>query len=133
MGMLVDFLKFCIDKEKDNRILPIQTHNNFQKFIDKYNGENLRDDRYKELLDAVKETHNAILNKTDESAMDYIEKGYSTAKSLVLSNKENKGYNLTEDDESVTKLNSAAFITTAIVLQATLVLGLIISLLALVK
>ena len=131
MNMLVNFLKFCIKRESENLINPMNTQNNFEKFLNEYNNGNVKDKNYVEILDTIKEAHSANLNKVDESAMDYREKDYTTAKSLTLTNQKN-GYKLTED-EPITKLNSAAFITTAIVLQGSLILGLLISLLSLVK
>ena len=132
MEMLVNFLKFCIDRENDGKINSLNTQNNFQKFYNKYKkNSDLNDSKYKEVFDAVIEAHDTMLNKKDESAMDYSEKNYNTAKTLSLTN-QNRGYNLTEDDD-ITKLNKSAFITTAIILEATLVLSLIISLFVLVK
>jgi len=129
--MLVKFLKFCIKRESDNHINPINTQKTFEKFLMEYKQGNIKDAKYDEIFDAIVNAHEANLNKRDTSAMDYREKDYNSVKTLVLS-EQKKGYYLTDDDK-ITKLNSAAFITTAIVLQGSLVVGLIISLLALVK
>ena len=131
MNMLVDFLKFCVKRESDNHINPINTQKNFEKFLNEYKVGTIKDKRYKEIIETIIRAHEANLNRHDSSAMDYSEKDYSTAKTLVLGTGK-KGYNLTGDDD-ITKLNSAAFITTAIILQGSLAVGLIISLLALVK
>ena len=132
MNMLVDFLKFCVKRESESHINPIHIHNNFEKFLSEYQNGNVKDKKFVSILDDIKKAHSANLNRVDESAMDYVENGYNSAKSLMLTNKKNNGYKLNED-EPITKLGSAAFITTAIVLEATLALGLIISLFVLVK
>lgn len=131
MNMLIDFLKFCVEREKNNIQNPHNTQETFEYFLNKYDGENVKDPKYKEILDNIKDAHNMILNKKDESAMDYKEKDYITAKELSLKPNVSNGHKLTDDN--ITNLNTKAFITTAIVLQATLVLTLILSLLALVK
>ena len=132
MDNLVNFLKFCVKRESEGKINPLNTQNNFNKFLNEYQNSDLKNNaKYKEILDAIVDTHDVIINKKDESSMDYIENNYETAKSLVLSSQK-KGYNLTEED-NVTKLNSAAFITTTIILDATAVLYFIFMLLALVK
>lgn len=133
MNMLVDFLKFCVENEKNNVQNSRNTQEVFEYFINKYNGENVKDKKYKEVLDNIKNAHNAILNTTDKNAMDYREKNYLTAKELTLKTNITNGHSLTKDDENITKLNSAAFIATTIVLEATLAIGLIISLIVLVK
>lgn len=132
MNNLVDFLKFCIKRESEGKINSLNTQNNFNKFLNDYKNSKIQENsKYKEILDNIVEAHETIINKKDESSMDYVEKNYTTAKSLVLSNQKN-GYNLTEDD-NITKLNSAAFITTTIILEATAAISLIFMLLALVK
>lgn len=128
MKILIDFLMFSVNKIKNNEINYRKTQETFEKFYE--NNKYQKDKVYGELLKSIKEAYISILNKVDETSMDYREKDY---KSLSLINNLNNGYKLTEDDENITKLNTAAFITTAIVLQGSLVLGLIISLLALVK
>lgn len=127
MEIIIDFLKFCIIREKDNYQNKLQTQNTFNKFYNFYktNKDNIRDDKYKEILIDIIDARDAILNKKDESAMEYSEKGYTK----VLST----GQSVINNEVEPTKLGSAAFITTAIVLQSTLVLTLILSLLALVK
>lgn len=133
MEMLVNFLKFCVNRQNEGKINLLNSQNNFQKFYNKYNkNKNINDSKYKEIFDTIVEAHEAMLNKKDETAMDYSEKNYNTAKTLSLTNQRSNGYNLT-GEEDITKLNSAAFITTAIILEATLVLTLIISLFVLVK
>lgn len=129
MEKLVNFLKFCVNREKDGKINSLNTQNNFNKFYNLYlkNKDKIEDKKYNELFDAVVEAHDYILNKKDESAMEYSEKGYTK----VLTTNAN-GPKLTEDND-ITKLNSAAFITTTIVLEATLILSFVLSLFALVK
>lgn len=128
MKIIVDFLRFCLNKLRNNEINYRKTQEAFEKFFENYN--NIIDPEYNKLLKEIYTAYKEILNKTDETAMEYKEKDYQT---LSLINNPHNGYKLTEDDENITKLDKAAFITTAIVLQGTLVLGLIISLLALVK
>lgn len=127
MEIIIDFLRFSIGREKDSYQNKLQTQNTFNKFYNFYktNKNSIKDDKYKDILDDIIEARDIILNKKDESAMEYSEKGYTK----VLSNGQ---YKILNEDEP-TKLGSAAFITTAIVLQATLALTLIMSLLALVK
>lgn len=133
MQMLVDFLDTCVKRQKDGKINPINTHKNMEMLCDnlKKHNINITSAAYQEILYGLVKANDAILNKKDETAMEYSEKNYNTAKTLTLTN-QTKRYNLTDED-NITKLNSAAFITTAIILEATLVLTLIISLFVLVK
>lgn len=126
MKILIDFLMFSVNKIKNNEINYRRTQETFEKFY--MDNKYLDDKVYGELLKSIKEAYISILNKVDESSMEYKEKDYKT---LSLINNPNSKYITNEED--ITKLNTAAFITTAIVLQGTLILGLIISLLTLVK
>lgn len=127
MKILIDFLMFSVNKIKNNEINYRRTQETFEKFY--MDNKYLEDKVYGELLKSIKEAYISILNKVDESSMEYKEKDYKT---LSLINTSNSKY-ITNKEEDITKLNTAAFITTAIVLQGTLILGLIISLLTLVK
>lgn len=132
INIMLNFLRFCVEREKNEKLQNFyKTQVLFDKFFEDYrNGKIELESKYIEILETIAQIKFEVLNKVDDSAMDYVENGYQTAKTYTLTNKQNKGYALTED---ITKLNSAAFITTAIILQATLVLTLILSLLALVK
>jgi len=122
MKILIDFLMFSVNKIKNNEINYRRTQETFEKFY--MDNKYLDDKVYGELLKSIYDEYIYILNKVDQTSMDYKEKDYKTI---------NNDYNSNVEGSDITGLNSAAFITTAIVLQGTLVLGLIISLLTLVK
>lgn len=130
--IMLNFLRFCVDREKNDQLQNYRaTQILFDKFFQDYReGKFILESKYIEIVETIAQIKFEVINKVDDSAMDYAESGYQTAKTKALTNNPNKGHALTED---ITKLNSAAFITTAIILQATLVLTLILSLLALVK
>lgn len=132
INIMLNFLRFCVEREKNDKLQNFyKTQVLFDKFFEDYRNEKIvLENKYKEIIETISQIKFEVLNKVDDSAMDYKESGYQTAKTYTLTNNPNKEHALTED---ITKLNSAAFITTAIVLQATLVLTLILSLLALVK
>ena len=129
---MLNFLRFCVDREKNEQLQNYRgTQILFDKFFQDYRDDKLvLESKYIEIVETIAQIKFEVINKVDDSAMDYAESGYQTAKTYALTNNPNKGHALTED---VTKLSSAAFITTTIILQATLVLTLILSLLALVK
>lgn len=133
MEMFNNFLRFCVQFESKGR----QNYPNTQRIFDKFytfqknNGKYLKKDKTQEVLNSIIDAHDFILNKTDETSMDYRENNYISAKTLSLTNSSNKGHALTE--ENPLELNKAAFITTTIILEATLVGTLIVALLALVK
>lgn len=134
INIMLNFLRFCVDREKNEQLQNFRaTQMLFDKFFQEYRESKIvLNSKYIEILETIAQIKFEVLNKVDDSAMDYAESGYQTAKTYALTNNPNKGHALTEDD-NITKLGSAAFITTAIVLQATLLLTLILSLLALVK
>lgn len=134
INIMLNFLRFCVDREKNEQLQNFRaTQMLFDKFFQEYRESKIAlDGKYIEIIETIAQIKFEVLNKVDDSAMDYAESGYQTAKTYALTNNPNKGHALTEDD-NITKLGSAAFITTAIVLQATLLLTLILSLLALVK
>lgn len=134
INIMLNFLRFCVDREKNEQLQNFRaTQMLFDKFFQEYRESKIElDGKYIEIIETIAQIKFEVLNKVDDSAMDYAESGYQTAKTYALTNNPNKGHALTEDD-NITKLGSAAFITTAIVLQATLLLTLILSLLALVK
>ena len=134
INIMLNFLRFCVDREKNEQLQNFRTTQMlFDKFFQEYReGKIVLEIKYIEIIETIAQIKFEVLNKVDDSAMDYAESGYQTAKTYALTNNPNKGHALTEDD-NITKLGSAAFITTAIVLQATLLLTLILSLLALVK
>lgn len=134
IGIMLNFLRFCVDREKNEKLQNYRaTQMLFDKFYQEYReGKIVLESKYIEIIERIAKTKFEVLNKTDDSSMDYVESGYQTAKTYSLTNNPNKGHALTEDD-NITKLNSAAFITTAVILQTTLLLAFILSLLALVK
>lgn len=134
INIILNFLRFCVDREKNEQLQNFRaTQMLFDKFFQEYReGKIVLESKYIEIVETIAQIKFEVLNKVDDSAMDYAESGYQTAKTYALTNNPNKGHALTEED-NITKLGSAAFITTAIVLQATLLLTLILSLLALVK
>lgn len=134
INIMLNFLRFCVDREKNEQLQNYRaTQILFDKFFQDYReGKFVLESKYVEIIETIAQIKFEVINKIDDSAMDYAESGYQTAKTYTLSNNPNKGHALTDED-NITKLGSAAFITTAIVLQATLVLTLILSLLALVK
>ena len=125
---LINFLQFCINRENgffEN--LSTQNTINMQKSFDycfnKYNGENVKDLELKEKLDNIKEMHMGILNRTDK---EKYEKDYSVEHTKILRFVPNNNDNLTG-------LDKAAFVSVALILEATLVGTLIIALISLVK
>lgn len=126
---LIDYLKFCVDRENGTfENLSTQNTINMQKNFDycmnKYNGENVRDYFLKEELDNIKETHNNFLNKTDNEEYD---KDYSVEHTKVLR------FVPKNNNDNLTGLDKAAFVSVAVILEATLVGTLIIALISLVK
>ena len=130
--IMLNFLRFCVDREKNEQLQNYRgTQVLFDKFFKEYReGIFVLDSKYIEIVETIAQIKFEVINKTDDSAMDYAESGYQTAKTYTLINNANKGHALTEE---ATKLNSAAFIATTIVLEATAIITLILSLLALVK
>lgn len=131
MEIMLNFLNFCINREKESLQNKLNSQNVFNKFYNffKNNNAELVNNKYKILLNSIVDARDIILNKKDESAMEYSEVGYTK----VLVPSKNEGYKLIESDDNITKLGSAAFITTSIILQATLIISFVLSLLALVK
>lgn len=132
INILLKFLRFCVDREKNEQLQNYRgTQILFDDFFKEYReGIFVLDEKYIEIVEKIAKIKFEVINKIDDSAMDYAESGYQTAKTYALTNNPNKGHALTED---ITKLSSAAFITTTIVLQATVLITFILSLLALVK
>lgn len=132
INIMLKFLRFCVDREKNEQLQNYRgTQILFDNFFKEYReGIFILEEKYIEVVEKIAKIKFEVINKTDDSAMDYAESGYQTAKTYTLTNNTNKGHALTEE---ATKLNSAAFIATAIVLQATVLITFILSLLALVK
>lgn len=125
--ILIEFLRFCIDREKENYQNKLKTQNTFNEcynFYKKVKGI-IEDSKIKKELDNIVEARDAVLNKKDENAMEYSEKGY-----LKVST---NGMSILNNDEDITNVGKAAFITTTIIIEATLAITFIMSLLALVK
>ncbi len=132
INIMLNFLRFCVDREKNEQLQNYRgTQILFDKFFQEYReGIFVLESKYIEIVETIAKIKFEVINKIDDSAMDYAESGYQTAKTYSLTNNTNKGHALTEE---ATKLNTAAFITTAIVLQATVLITFILSILALVK
>ena len=132
INIILNFLRFCVDREKNEQLQNYRgTQMLFDNFFQEYReGTFVLDSKYIEIIETIAKIKFEVINKVDDSAMDYRESGYQTAKTYTLTNKTNTGHALTEE---ATKLNSAAFIATTIVLEATAIITLILSLLALVK
>lgn len=132
INIMLKFLRFCVDREKNEQLQNYRgTQILFDNFFKEYReGIFILEEKYIEVVEKIAKIKFEVINKTDDSAMDYAESGYQTAKTYTLTNNTNKGHALTEE---ATKLNSAAFIATAIVLQTTILITFILSLLALVK
>ncbi len=120
---LESFLEKCVSLMEDGISLSYEVSGVFDRFILYANNNNYYvNDRIKNIVDRSK----AIRDKVDNSAMGY-DKGYSK----MLTNKPNN-YHPTAETE-LTRRDKAAFITTAFILEATVVLAFILSLIALVN
>ena len=95
----------------------------FDKFLYVYNNYNIQ---YTDTINNIMKRFMIIRDKTDSGAM-----GYDKGNVKKLSNTPKNYHSIMEDE--LTPLNKAAFITTAFILEATVVITFILSLLALVK
>lgn len=122
---LCSFLEYCMLRQKNGFQNKIKSQMLFDKICNIYiNNEYNFPESLKQIIEKIMIEQKELLDKF--SSDDYKENDYlSRTQILSLSNKSNKEYNLTEDD---LKLNSKAFIATTIILEGTLVLGLIIGL-----
>ena len=117
---LTNFLDMCVSNQELGNINPA----NLQEIFDKYyeyaiTDSSVTNDNIKEIFNR----YEMLLNKTDEN--EY-EKDYTVEHTKVLKF-------IPKKNENMTGLDKAAFVSVAVILEATLVGTLIIALISLVK
>ena len=132
LDFIYKFLDFCISNEENGLI----NNNKFQLLFNEFkynfesNGIQLSDENYNKFK-VIVDRKNNIINKIDTDADNYRENDYlSRTQVLNLGSNNNKRHGFTSDEDNN---NYGGFIVTSIVLQASLVLSLIISLIILFK
>ena len=131
-NILIDYLNYCVSKEELGIQNDLETQNIFNEYKYNYDSGNFKDEsNFQNKVSDIMKRKDALLNKTDDNATDYKETNYlSQTQVLNLSPTINPGHSLTENNESQ---KYGGFIFTSIILQSSIVLALILSLIALFK
>ncbi len=133
--LLINFLNFCISNEENGIQNDLNIQNLFNKFKrvfeNKKNNQEFKNEEiefYNQVNDLMNRKDN-LINKIDDSAMDYKENDYLTRTQVLSKSLYNIGkHNLEEPD-----INVRGFIATTIILESSLILTLIVSLIIIFK
>ena len=127
--LLYSFFKYTITNEDNHIQNDIYSQELFNKLKNIYDNtkESSIPSFYNRIQDIMK-LKDSIINRIDESANDYSDLTKTTV--LRLSNSNNPGHSLTEEDE-IDKTKIGGFIVTSIILQSSIILALILSLISL--
>ena len=129
--LLVKFLKYCIEEKEEKGI---QNDYNMQSIFNdcKYNYDlkMIKNENFNNKIKDIMAKKDTILNQTDNNAGDYKEDNYlSRTQVLNFAPYKTPGHSLTKDNEQ----KYGGFIFTSIILQSSLVLAFILSMIMLFK